>query len=73
MNIYKIHISWQGYDTYDGHIIVANVKKEVIKLAQSINADEGEYIWNNASVKKIGKYNGRNKKPFILLSSFNAG
>lgn len=74
MKIYKITCgNYIGYDFYDSHIIVANNKYEVIELAKLQSADEGEEVWDSGKIECIGPYEGLQEKPFILLSSFNAG
>lgn len=73
MKIYKIKINRTGWDYYDSHIIVANNKKEVIKLTKDGCADEGEEIWETALITEVGISNTKETKPFFLLSSFNAG
>ena len=75
MKIYSIAIEHQGYDTYDAHIIVANNEREVIQLAQESPGDEGKRIWEEKALIRVeGDFTGnQNQKPFIMLSSFNAG
>lgn len=73
MKIYLINIGYQGYDTYSGHIIVANNITQVRKLAKDIAWEEGEYACEMAEVSVEGTYTGNETTPFILLSSFHAG
>ena len=74
MRIYKISHEEYSYDSYNGHVIVANTKDEVRDLAMSICANEGKDIWIEAGIIKIyGEYTGEHKVPFIIMSSFNAG
>lgn len=73
MKIYLIgHDDWT-WDCYSDMVIVANNKEEVIKLAKDLSADEGEDVWETATITKQGKYTGEKQEPFILLSSFHAG
>lgn len=73
MRIYLISIGVKDWDCYDSHIIIANTKSEVRKFAIDKFADEGKEIWETANIEILGKYKGSNNKPFIALSSFNAG
>jgi hypothetical protein len=73
MKIFSItHDKW-GYDCYSGHIIVANNEIEVRELAKKGSADEGNDIWDVATVTIEGDYTGNKTEPFKLLSDFNAG
>ena len=73
MKIIKIEIPFQGYDTYDVHIIACDDSEEAIRLAQLKANDYGMGIWSQAKMEVLGEYTGKEKKPFIILSSFNAG
>ena len=73
MNIYLIENTISYYDSYDSHVIIANNNDEVRMFAKKYAAGEGEKNWEKANIKKIGHYTGEKKKPFVLLSSFNAG
>ena len=71
MNIY--HLSTMipvGYDMYDSVVVVASSKKEAIEVADTIG-ESGQ--WHKDRLSKEGKYTGDCTKPFILISSFNAG
>jgi len=61
------------YDSFDGHVIVANSISEVRMIAKDTIGAENKKIWNNAVVTVTGNYTGTKIKPFILLSSFNEG
>ena len=74
MKIYTIE--QQGdfcYDSYGGHIIVANSEKEVIKIAMKKSADEGKEVWKTAKIEECGDYTCHRTEPFILMSDFRAG
>ena len=73
MNVFLIKHSEREYDYYLGHVIIANNKDEVIKLAKKNSRDEGEKIWDEAMITMIGEYTGNRKRAFVLLSDFNAG
>ena len=74
MNIYRVVIEYQGYDTNDGHVIVASSKAEAIRLASEAAADEGNEIWfNHSDIILLGKAANVFKFPEILLTSFRAG
>lgn len=73
MKIYLIEHKKTDFDCYMGHVIVANNETEVRELAKKGYADEGEDVWNKATVTEEGNYSGKIKKPFKLLSDFNAG
>lgn len=74
MKIYSIrHQGEFTYDSYDSMIIVANTKTQVVNIAKSNSADEGEEVWDTATITEEGIYTGVHTRPFILLASFNAG
>lgn len=73
MKIYTIEHKEFEYDSFLGHVIVANNEKEVIELAKKDNADEGEKVWDTATIEKHGDYTCDRTKPFILMSDFRAG
>lgn len=73
MKIYTIKHKSTLHDAYHGHVIVANSQSEVRQIAESKSGDEGKDIWKTADVVCHGTYTGVNKRPFILLSDFNAG
>lgn len=73
MKIFIIEHDEFCYDSYGGHVIVANKVKEVREIAKNKAADEGQEVWNTATVVICGEYTGDRKEPFILLSSFRAG
>ncbi|MFK5894969.1 MAG: hypothetical protein QM504_17260 [Pseudomonadota bacterium] len=70
MKIYLIKHDEIIFDANLGHVIVANNTNEVRGLAIKASVDEGENIWNMASVTEEGAYSGTNTEPFILLSNF---
>ena len=74
MNIYVLEaIVDITYDCYDGHVVVANNDLEARKQCSS--GYEGK-IWidgEKSSIEHVGHYEGMEKEPFVLLSSFNAG
>ena len=73
MKIFIIEHNERNWDSYMGHIIVANNEEEVKYLAKQVSADEGKEIWNKIPIFIVGEYVGEKKEPFILLSDFNAG
>lgn len=79
LNMYLITIPYQGYDTYDAHVVRAVDPVEVVKLAQSVRGGEGVEIWDTAeaSISYLGvAYSGSGHHPReagIVCSSFNAG
>ena len=73
MKIWTIEHEEPYYDSFCGHVVVANSEDEVKQLAKKKAADEGEDIWNDAEIKECGKYTGNKTKPFILMSDFWAG
>lgn len=73
MRIYKIERKKCGYDEYDAHIIVASDENQVRRLAINKKADESSMEWRLAKVTLVSDYTGEKVRPFILLSSFNAG
>jgi hypothetical protein len=75
MNIYLIYRGKVNfpYDTNEAHVIAANVESEVIKMARNLACDEGAAIWDNATIEKVGIYEGGSDKPVLILTSFHAG
>lgn len=73
MKIFTIAHSEGGYDTFDAFVIVANTKREVREKAKLCAADEGTLVWETAKITTEGIYTGKEKSPFVLLGSFNAG
>lgn len=72
MFVYLVTIKFQGYGTYDAHVVIAKNTKEAKKIASTRIGDEGEWIWlNKSKVKKIGV--AITTKSKIVSSSFNAG
>ena len=69
MKIFIIEHNERNWDSYMGHIIVANNEEEVKYSAKQVSADEGKEIWNKIPIFIVGE----KKEPFILLSDFNAG
>ena len=75
MKIYTIKIE-QGpftWDSYKGHVVVANTEEEVRDLAKKISADEGKEVWDSAKVEHCGDSVWQETEPFILLSDFVRG
>lgn len=71
MNIYHLSsMKVVGYDMYDSVVVVANNKKEAVRVANKIG-ESGQ--WHKDRLSKEGKYTGDCTEPFILISSFNAG
>ena len=72
MNIYLITINeYAGYDSYDGHVVIARNAVNARKLCQY--GTEGD-IWKDTdmtTLRKIGETN--HIKEYVVLSSFNAG
>ena len=72
MKIFSITHDKFGYDFYLGHIIVANNENEVRELAKKGCSDEGNDIWDVATVTIEGNYTGKKTEPFKLLSDYKA-
>ena len=74
MNIYHlssmITVSYDMYDMYDSVVVVASSEKEAVEVANTIG-ESGQ--WHKDRLSKEGEYTGDCTKPFILISSFNAG
>ena len=73
MKIYAIEHENFAYDSYMGHVVVANSEEEVRQLAKETSADEGKDVWDNAKVEECGEYTCHRTEPFILMSDFRAG
>ena len=73
MNIYTIKHENFEYDSYMGHVIVANSELEVREITKKKSADEGKEVWETAKIEECGKYTCHRTEPFILLSDFRAG
>lgn len=73
MKIFTIEHTKFCYDSYGGHIIVANSEVEVREIAKNKAADEGEEVWDTAKVELCGDYTCHRTEPFILLSNYRAG
>lgn len=73
MNIYTIEHENFQYDSYMGHVIVANSETEVREIAKKEARNEGEEVWETTKVEECGKYTCDRIEPFILLSDFQAG
>ena len=73
MKIYTITHKNFAYDSYLGHVIVANSIDEVIQKAKEGPGEEGADVWHNATVEEQGQYTGTKTEPFILLSDFRSG
>lgn len=74
MNIYLIKHFRHGYDFYKGHVIAAENVIKARNMAAEKAADEGSHSWvYEAVVTFLGKYQGTNTNPHIILSDFNAG
>jgi len=73
MKIFTIEHTEFCYDSYGGHVIVANSEEEVRAIAKNKAADEGQEVWNTAKVEVCGDYTCHRTEPFILLSDFRAG
>lgn len=73
MKIFTIKHAEFCYDSYGGHVIVANSEEEVRAIAKNKAADEGQEVWNTAKVEVCGDYTCHRTEPFILLSDFRAG
>ena len=72
MKIYTIKHNEFIQESYLGHVIVANNKKEARELAKERSADEGKNIWDKAEIVIEGEYVGKNKRPFIMLSDYRS-
>lgn len=72
MKIYTIEHEKFDYDSYMGHVVVANSEEEVRQLAKEKSADEGKDVWDNAKVEECGEYTCHRTEPFILMSDFRA-
>lgn len=74
MYIYRVIVDYQGYDTNDGHVIVAHNKAEAVSMAADAARDEGSTVWLKEShIIRLGKADKVFKFPEILLTSFRAG
>ena len=73
MKIYLIKHDQIHYDGFMQHVIIANSEQEVREIAKNQCANERTEVWNTAIVDEVSAYSGKNTKPFILLSNFNAG
>jgi len=63
MNIYTIEHENFEYDSYMGHVIVANSEIEVREIAKKEAADEGKEVWETAKVEECGKYTCHRTEP----------
>ena len=73
MKIFLIEQNFTGYDSFSGHVIVANNENEVRELAKQRSGFEGTGIWDIATITIEGNYTGNETEPFILLSDYLAG
>jgi len=73
MKIFTIEHTEFCYDSYGGHVIVANSEEEVREIAKNKAENEGKEVWNIAKVEVCGDYTCHRTEPFILLSDFRAG
>ena len=77
MNIFLIRCNskFGTWDSYDGHVIIAKTREEVITLAQRTSGTEGKKAWSDESVtiEILGPYIGKDTESDIILSSYNAG
>ena len=73
MKIYLIQHRNFSYDSYMGHVVVANSEDEVRQLVKNISADEGKDIWSVAIVEECGEYTSHRAEPFIIMSDFRSG
>lgn len=75
MYIYRVIVDYQGYDTNDGHVIVAHNKAEAVSMAANAARDKGSTVWliKESDTIRLGKADKVFKFPEILLTSFNAG
>ena len=73
MKIYLIERADWDYDEYDSHVIVANNETEVRDIATKKEYSDIKKEWGLAQVSIVCNYDGELTKPFILLSSYNAG
>lgn len=79
MNIYKISQPYNGYDTYDSAIVIAETEDVARNIHPSGNTINFEYCnqeWtnpNNVTVELISIYNGNYSSGKVLCASFNAG
>ncbi len=62
MNVYLAEIKeFPGYEMPDGYVIVAKTLKEARDLAWIDS--------KNWTIKKVSKYTGEKRKPFVVLMS----
>ena len=75
MKIYLINKGTDicNYDENVGHVIVADNKNKALEIAQSAACDEQQSAWCLKNIVLLGRYTGKKKKPFIVLTKFNAG
>ena len=73
MDIYVIRLKGDDcliIDYYVGHVIAAKSPKDVRDIAKAKDVNKRDKAWDNAIVERIGKYNGRRVKPYIILSDY---
>ena len=80
MNLYKISVSYLGYDTYDSAIVVAESRAKARMIhpdgrGLKVGGDRWFDSWVKdpkiVSVKLIGKTNLKREQ--VILASFNEG
>jgi len=67
MNIYLFEREWPGYEKDDGYVIAAKTAKEAKFMVCSFPEIYKRDGW---TCKKISRYTGKRKSPFIILSSW---
>lgn len=80
MKLFKIILSPYGYDEYDGAVIIAESKEQVLELIENntwaCDSDPVTdcYFYNNGQDIEIIEIDiNKIKEPTLLLSSYNAG
>lgn len=80
MKLFKVILSPYGYDDYDGAVIIAESKEQVLELIENntwgyaLDHEEDCYFINHGQDIEIIEIDiNEIKKPTLLLSSYNAG
>jgi len=80
MKIYKLELTEELMERYhcscdfcDAFVVVAKNGTEARRLAKNKHEDEGADVWDDADLTELGTYTGTETRPFVVLSSFNAG
>jgi hypothetical protein len=69
--IYLIVTDEGGYDSYDGHVVIADSPKEARGMC--VIGYQQKDSFTNVKLSKLKRIGSSNQKKGIVLSSFNAG